>query len=219
MDYTAPSVQYFADLNKHRLNTRNPQNYINRLGRDILNTLGEVSLLDIFLSRGRAVEPHYHQNAAELVYCITGSAVVSLINPFDNKLTNIPIQPGQVANIPQGWWHWEIASQDDTHLLAIFDAPYPEYIFGSDLLTKTPPEVLAYIYFLDPVKLKEVLEPLHNETIVLGPTDQCMADKNEPNAMNLNPLHQNMMPNASPYNPPMYQSMQPMKNQNRFYPY
>lgn len=42
-------------------------------------------------------------NAAELVYCILGSATVSLINPFNNKKTNIFIIPGQVANIPQGW--------------------------------------------------------------------------------------------------------------------
>lgn len=177
IDYTAPNVQYFADLNKNRLNTRNSKNYINRLGRDVLNTLGKVSLLDIFLTKGRVVEPHYHQNAAELVYCISGSAVVSLINPFNNEVTNIPIKPGQVANIPQGWWHWETASEDNTHLLAIFDAPYPEYIFGSDILTKTPIEVLAHTYCLDAEKLKQALKPLHGETIVIGPTDKCIVQK------------------------------------------
>ncbi|MGG0736565.1 cupin domain-containing protein [Niallia taxi] len=174
MDYTKPDVSYFSDVNKNRLNTRNADNYINRLGRDVLNTLGEVSLLDIYLSNGRVVEPHYHQNAAELVYCISGSAVVSLINPFTNKVSNIPIRPGQVANIPQGWWHWEIASEDKTHLLAIFDAPYPEYIFGSDILAKTPVEVLAHTYCLDPDQLKKTLAPLKNETIVIGPTDECL---------------------------------------------
>jgi quercetin dioxygenase-like cupin family protein len=174
MDYTQPNISFFSDVNKNRLNTRNSGNYINRLGRDVLNTLGEVSLLDIYLSSGRVVEPHYHQNAAELVYCISGSAVVSLINPFTNKVSNIPIKPGQVANIPQGWWHWEIASEDRTHLLAIFDAPYPEYIFGSDILTKTPVEVLAHTYCLDPVQLKKTLAPLKNETIVIGPTDECV---------------------------------------------
>lgn len=174
MDYTKPNVQYFFDINKNRLMTRNNENFINRLGRDNLNTLGDVSLLDIYLSTGRVVEPHYHQNAAELVYCISGAAVVSLINPFNNELTNVPITPGQVANIPQGWWHWEIATEDETHLLAIFDAPYPEYIFGSDLLTKTPIEVLAHTYCLDPKQLKKTLAPLDNETIVIGPTDECV---------------------------------------------
>jgi hypothetical protein len=58
---------------------------------------------------------------------VAGSALVSLINPFTNKRSDIPITPGQVANIPKGWWQEE-GTSDGTHLLAIFDAPYPEYI-------------------------------------------------------------------------------------------
>ncbi|YCA41563.1 cupin domain-containing protein [Bacillus sp. JZ8] len=179
MDYTNANIQYFSDVNKNRLNTRDSKNFINRLGRDVLNTLGNVSLLDIYLSEDRVVEPHYHQNAAELVYCISGAAVVSLINPFNNKVINISIRPGQVANIPQGWWHWEVASENNTHLLAIFDAPYPEYIFGSDILTKTPIEVLAHTYCLDVEKLKDTLAPLKNETIVIGPTNECISKKSK----------------------------------------
>nr|WP_275006559.1 hypothetical protein [Niallia taxi] len=55
MDDTKPDVSYFSAVNKNRLNTRNPDNYINRLARDVLNTVGEVSLLDIYLSNGKVV--------------------------------------------------------------------------------------------------------------------------------------------------------------------
>ncbi|UNL86754.1 cupin domain-containing protein [Priestia koreensis] len=171
--FTGKDVQYFSDVNKNRLNTRNSSNFINRLGRDVLNTLGNTSLLDIYLSKGKVVEPHYHKNASELVYCISGAAVVSLINPYTNQVSDIPLVPGQVANIPQGFWHWEIASEDDTHLLAIFDTPYPEYVFGSDILNKTPIEVLAHTYCLDPDQLRKALAPLKNQTTVIGPTDEC----------------------------------------------
>jgi hypothetical protein len=51
-----------------------------------LNTLENVSLLDIFLSANNVVEPHYHQNAAELVYCISGAATVSMLNPFTKQI-------------------------------------------------------------------------------------------------------------------------------------
>ena len=61
-----------------------------------LNTLENTSLLDIYLSTGNVVEPHIHQNAAELVYCISGSAVVSLLNPFTNQILNLPIKPGKL---------------------------------------------------------------------------------------------------------------------------
>jgi quercetin dioxygenase-like cupin family protein len=223
VEFTKPGVQYFFDINKNRLMTRNNENFINRLGRDNLNTLGNVSLLDIYLSKGRVVEPHYHQNAAELVYCISGKATVSLINPFNNQLSHITITPGQVANIPQGWWHWEVALIDDTHLLAIFDAPYPEYIFGSDILTKTPIEVLAHTYCLDPELLRETLKPLNNQTIIIGPTDECVAEAQVeaahkkqsnmplpnmplPNMVHPNTVHPNManQPNVMPQHQQQY---------------
>lgn len=206
MDFTAPDVQYFFDINQNRAFTRNANNVINRLGRDNLNTLGNVSLLDIYLSTGRVVEPHYHQNATELVYCITGSATVTLINPFTNQLTTIKITPGQVANIPQGWWHWEVANEDQTHLLAIFDAPYPEYILGSDILTRTPIEVLAHTYCLDPELLRRTLQPLHQESIVIGPTDECVAAQAQKPMKPLKPFHQTPVPNMQPLSPI---SMQP----------
>ncbi|HEY4390911.1 MAG TPA: cupin domain-containing protein, partial [Paenibacillus sp.] len=120
MDYTSPNVNFTYDLKNNQFFKKDNQNYINTLSINQLNTLGNNSLLDIFLSTGGTIEPHYHQNASELVYCIAGSAVVSLINPFTNQLLNFPITPGQVANVPQGWWHYEIATTDNTHLLAIF---------------------------------------------------------------------------------------------------
>lgn len=137
-----------------------------------LNTLENTSLLDIYLSTGNVVEPHIHQNAAELVYCISGSAVVSLLNPFTNQILNLPIKPGQVANIPQAWWHYEIASADNTHLLAIFDAPTPEVIFGSDILRLTPANMMAHTYCLNEQQWKQAVSPIQSTTVI-GPPGNC----------------------------------------------
>ncbi|TXK85206.1 cupin domain-containing protein [Paenibacillus sp. N3.4] len=172
MDFTSPSVQYSYDLRNNPLMRKDDRNYINSLSVKQLNTLGNVSLLDIFLSKSNIVEPHTHQNASELVYCISGAAVVSLINPFTKKLVNIPISPGQVGNIPQGWWHYEIATVDNTHLLAIFDAPIPEFIAGSDMLRLTPAEILSHSYCLDEALIKEALAPI-TKTVVIGPPANC----------------------------------------------
>ncbi|CAM2856302.1 Cupin type-1 domain-containing protein [Paenibacillus sediminis] len=109
MDYSSPSAQFTYDLSNNTFYKKDNQNYINVLSIKQLNTLRNTSLLDIYLSTGNVIEPHIHQNASELVYCISGAAVVSLINPFTKELRNFPIQPGQVANVPQGWWHYEIA--------------------------------------------------------------------------------------------------------------
>ncbi|QAY67262.1 cupin domain-containing protein [Paenibacillus protaetiae] len=176
MDYTSPNTQFTYDLNSNPFFTKNSQNRINMLSVNQLNTLGNVSLLDIYLSKSNIVEPHIHQNASELVYVISGSAIVSLINPFTKKLLNFSLQPGQVANVPQGWWHYEIATTDNTHLLAIFDAPIPEFIPGSDLLRLTPAAVFAHSYCLNENQVKETLAPI-TDTVVIGPPNNCQPSR------------------------------------------
>jgi oxalate decarboxylase/phosphoglucose isomerase-like protein (cupin superfamily) len=172
MDYTSPSARFFDDVNNNLLVQKDPRNYINVLSTQQLNTLDNVSLLDIFLSAGNIVEPHYHQNAAELVYCISGAANVSFINPFTNCVFHYQITPGQVVNVPQAWWHWEIATADNTHLLAIFNAPIPEVILGSDILRLTPSEIWAYTYCLNESNVRNTLAPIQRSTFI-GPPLGC----------------------------------------------
>lgn len=193
LDFTSPNVQFFYDLSHNRMFTKNAANYINELGIGQLNTLGNVSLLDIYLSRGNVVEPHIHQNASELVYCICGGTIVSLINPFTKELINIPIKPGQVANVPQGWFHWEVATEDNTHLLAIFDAPVPEFIGVSDFLRLAPRNMLAHTYCLDEAALTQVLAPI-TDTTIIGPPANC-SKYHQASAQPNNAHHPNM--NAS----------------------
>jgi oxalate decarboxylase/phosphoglucose isomerase-like protein (cupin superfamily) len=182
LDFTSPSVAFSYDVNNSLLYKKDDRNYVNILSRKQLNTLGNTSLLDIFLSTGNVIEPHYHQNASELVYCVTGAAVVSIINPFTNQLHHYPITPGLTANIPQGWWHYEIATVDNTHLLAIFDAPIPEVIFGSDILRLTPADILAHTYCLDEAMVKETLAPITGQVFIGPPAgcDNALAEENMP---------------------------------------
>ncbi|XKI12357.1 Cupin type-1 domain-containing protein [Sporosarcina sp. ANT_H38] len=85
INYTSPTKQFTFDVNDSTLIKKNNENFINILSINQLNTLDNVSLLDIFLSNTNVIEPHYHQNAAELVYCISGAVTVSLLNPFTKK--------------------------------------------------------------------------------------------------------------------------------------
>ncbi|WP_086074723.1 cupin domain-containing protein [Paenibacillus camerounensis] len=237
MDYKSPNTQFTADMNCNLLFKKDDCNYINVLGIKQLNTLDNISLLDIFLSKSNVVEPHYHQNAAELVYCISGAAVVSLLNPFTNELLHFPVTPGQVANVPQGWWHYEIATTDCTHLLAIFNAPTPEVILGSDILSKTPANVLAHTYCLNEAMVKETLAPVKPMTFIGPPADCCEPQKaaaeNVQAAANMAPnIAPNMAPNMAPVmataNMPYYMpqpssvqgfGFQPMNTQAYYQPY
>ena len=171
IDYASPSVQFTADVNNSLFYKKDARNYINVLGADQLNTLQNTSLLDIYLSKDNVIEPHYHQNAAELVYCISGAATVSILNPATKQLLHYPITAGQVANVPRAWWHYEVATVDNTHLLAIFDAPNPEVILGSDLLTMTPASIMAHTYCMNEDKWKQATAPVQPGTIIGPPVD------------------------------------------------
>lgn len=172
MDFTSPSVRYTYDLRNNPTFKKDNQNFIYSLSVKELNTLGNASLLDIHLSTGNVVEPHIHQNASELVYVITGAAIVYMVNPFTKELLNFKVTPGQVALVPQGWWHYEMATVDNTHLIAVFDAQVPEFIAGSDLLRLTPASVFAHTYCLDEDKVKDTLAPI-TDTVVIGPPKNC----------------------------------------------
>lgn len=171
IDYTSPSTQFTFDVNKSTLYKKDNNNFINVLGVQQLNTLDNVSLLDIFLSTNNIIEPHYHQNAAELIYCISGAVTVSILNPFTKQLLHYPITPGQVANVPQGWWHYEIATADKTHLLAIFNAPTPEVISGSDILKLTPANIISHTYNVDENLWKQAVAPVRPGTFIGPPAD------------------------------------------------
>ncbi|MFD2333569.1 cupin domain-containing protein [Cohnella sp. GCM10020058] len=172
MDFTSPNVQFAYDVNQNRTFTKDSSNYINALGIQQLNTLGNASLLDIYLSAGNVVEPHVHQNASELVYLVSGAAVVSILNPFTKEVRNFALKPGQVALVPQGWFHWEMATENQTHIIAIFDAPIPEFIAVSDFLRLAPRNLLAHTYCLDESLITAALAPI-KETTTIGPPANC----------------------------------------------
>jgi hypothetical protein len=104
--------------------------------------------------------------------CTTSPANVSLLIPFTKKIQNYSIGPGQVANVPQGWWHYEEALQDNTHLLAIFNEPAPEVILGSDILKFTPANIMANTYCIDENQWKETIAQVQ-PTAYIGPANSC----------------------------------------------
>lgn len=172
IDYSSPTAQFTFDVNDSLASKKDNQNFINVLSIDQLNTLENVSLLDIFLSEGNVIEPHYHQHAAELIYCVSGACTVSFLNPFTKELQDFPITPGEVANVPQGWWHYIVATADNTHFIGIFDAPTPEVILGSDLIKLTPANIMAHTYCMDENLWKEAIAPVKPATFI-GPPEDC----------------------------------------------
>ncbi|WP_077325103.1 cupin domain-containing protein [Virgibacillus siamensis] len=196
IDFTSPNVQYTYDLSNNTIFEKNPENYINALGIQQLKTIGNSFLLDVYLSSGNVVEYHYHPNATEVLYCITGAITASLVNPFTKERKQFSLGSGQVVCFPQGWLHDAKATEDDTHLLAVHDTPELQTVWFSDLLRLLPAEQLAYMYCLNESEIKDALQPIH-DTVVIGPPRNCERDRQFSGARS---AHENMTFQRFPHN-------------------
>ncbi|PIC65173.1 cupin [Sporosarcina sp. P13] len=161
-------ARFAADANKHPFFIKDEQNFINIISVQQVNTLDNLSMLDIFLGKDSIIEPHYHPNGSELTYCVSGSATISMMNLDTKKFQHYKITPGQVVNIPQGWWHYQIAHTDDTHLQGIFNVGSPEVVLSSEVLTQTPADVFAYSYGLNEELWKAVTNDIP-PSMLIGP--------------------------------------------------
>src|SRR5581483_12134556 len=62
----------------------------------------------IFLLRlkpGALREPHWHPNAWEVDYVVSGHVRMGIVDPAD-KVTTFDLGPGDCAFVPQGWAHY-----------------------------------------------------------------------------------------------------------------
>lgn len=62
--------------------------------------------------------------------------------------------------------------KDHTHLLAIFNAPTPQVILGSDILKFTPSNIMAHTYCLDENQWNQMISPVKPSTYI-GPYKDC----------------------------------------------
>lgn len=187
--------KFTFDLSENLIFAKDEQNYIDALGIQQLNTIGNIYFLDIFLSKDNYVDLHYHSNASELTYCISGAVEISFINPTPNEWQRFVLTPGDAVSIPQGFWHCAKALEDDTHILATHDTNNLQTIFGSDVLRLTPDEVMANIYCLDEAELANVLAPM-DETIVIGPPTSCERETGGVSEVPEEEGHMPMFPNG-----------------------
>ncbi|WP_374934103.1 cupin domain-containing protein [Neobacillus driksii] len=97
-----------------------------------------------------------------------------------------------------------VVTVDHTHLLAIFNAPTPEVILGSDILKLTPSHIMAHTYCLDENQWKEIIKPVQPSTFI-GPPKSCERSNGRVEEYYLNHYH-NTGYSAPAYYQPIYQN-------------
>ncbi|CAH1195378.1 hypothetical protein PAECIP111893_00683 [Paenibacillus plantiphilus] len=166
-----PNLKLAADSNQVLNYKRDQCNYITQLFGQQLPAI-KNGFFNIHMTKGIIVQPHWHTNVTEMIVVISGEVLTSVFNPFTQRVMTYHLKPGQVSILPKGWFHWIIALTDHAYLLAIFDQPTPDIVFGSDFLRCIPKEVIARAYCVNEHEYAKAVAPIQ-ESLILGPPPGC----------------------------------------------
>lgn len=87
-----------------------------------------LAIQDLDMAPGERRAAHFHPNAAQLDYCISGNGEVGIIGP-DGDPHIIALTPGDAAFVPQGYVHWiENTSTAQSRFVLIAASDRPETI-------------------------------------------------------------------------------------------
>jgi oxalate decarboxylase len=98
------------------------------------------------LEPGAVRIPHWHPDASELDYVLSGKAKIGLGFP-DGQWERFKLKAGQIAVLPQGWFHYiQNVGEDTLRMLVIFNNSAPNDIGISQGFQAIPNEVLGLTF-------------------------------------------------------------------------
>ncbi len=132
-----------------------------------LPTLENLALYTLILHRHGVREPHWHPNAHELNYLISGRARITLVMPGGPTET-FDMKAGDASFLPRGYLHYiENTGHDDAHFAIFFNHVFPSDIGFSGGLSAFPDQVLASLFGVTPDYFKK-LPKIQEDVLVAG---------------------------------------------------
>ncbi len=98
------------------------------------------------LQPGAVRIPHWHPDASELDYILSGKVRIGLGFP-DGEWERFDLETGQIAILPQGWFHYiQNIGDDVVRMLVIFNNSNPNDIGISQGFQAIPKEALGLTF-------------------------------------------------------------------------
>ena len=121
---------------------------ITRLTADEFPILSRLSIKRLVLRPGAIREPHWHANANELAYCLSGSVLVSVLDN-GSSFSSFTVQAGQMFHISSGsLHHLENVGDTDAEFIIAFSDERPEDFALSSAFGAMTDSVLGNTYGL-----------------------------------------------------------------------
>lgn len=137
--------------------------YLQLATKTNLPVLDGLGILGFGLNPKGFVEPHWHTNAGELVYVLSGTTKITVLSP-DGSVNHLEVKAGEGAFAPASHFHnIENIGNDNVEIIAFFSNALPDYIGIGEVIGSYSNELLGSIfelpsnYFAD---FKKPSEPL-----------------------------------------------------------
>lgn len=166
-------VSYQTNRFKMNIEALNPQ--VNTAGgwakmcnASLLPTLEGLAVFSLLLKKEGVREPHWHPNASELNYLISGSVRITLLSP-GGSVDTFDMTPGDLSFLPRGYFHHiENTGSEDAHLAVFFNNQSPSDIGLSGCLGAYSNEILASLFGITPAYLDKLPKYQQDLFVVSG---------------------------------------------------
>jgi oxalate decarboxylase len=117
-----------------------------------LAELEGISIQSVKLEAGAVQAPHFHPNASQLDYCISGKARLGIIEPesVDQPKTRkrvIEMDAGDISFVRKGNVHWfENIGNGPLHYLVVFTSEEPIHVDVHEIVALIPNHVFAKMW-------------------------------------------------------------------------
>ena len=150
-----------------------PQFYSPTGSRTIMNVdnfpiLAGMGAVLLRLERGGVREPHWHPNAAELSYCISGNAKMTIFSP-NARHDTFTINPRQLTFVPRGSWHnMENIGNEEAKFVIVYNNERPEDLGISGSVGSMSAHILDNIFGINPPGFFDQLNYKSTQDVIVG---------------------------------------------------
>lgn len=126
-----------------------------------------LAIYNLLLNEKGVREPHWHPNAGELNYLISGTARITLLSPHE-VVDTFDLKAGDLSFMPRGYFHHiENTGEDKAHFAVFFNHHFPSDIGLSGCLGAYPNTILAHLCDVNAEYLK-TLPKLQHDLLIVG---------------------------------------------------
>lgn len=170
---TKPELPFIANRYKLDIEAIKPQiqtkgGWVKISNGFLLPTMEHLAVYSLLLEVKGVREPHWHPNAAELNYLISGAARITLLSP-DGNVDTFDMKAGDMSFMPRGYLHHiENIGSEVARFAVFFNHAYPSDIGFSGSLGAYSNAVLADVFGVKPESLNGLPKYQQDIFVVAG---------------------------------------------------